>query len=353
MAHLARQVDPAGAGARVAAEVPHAQAAEVEREARREFAQGGVVGVARVERVFVDVLVHPVGEVGPARVDERLATREDVRVRRDHRGGGAVDGRDAVRVVAEEGVEVLPLVALHQARHGEAVAAPEARGELGLAGRLLAPVHRPVRRIAERGHVHRPPVHRHRHALVGGGVDGLHDALPVEKAVVADKAAGREERQALADAGHRARERALRFVGARQARRLRKQARRAGRVAAAVGLEAALVAVAAVLRHDVDDAGLRLPVLGVERPGDDLHLLDRVVLHLEGVALVEHVVHRHAVDEVRHLAHAPAAKVPLHDARLEVHHVLKRLHRQRAQLLGRNRSGGRGRGRAARAGGRR
>ena len=337
---LAREVGADDGRPRLAGKLRRAGAAEVEAEEGPELAERRVTRVPRVERVLVDVLVDGV-DVGRALDVEEGGGGEQVGVRPDEGVRVAVDRRLAVGVEAEEVVVVLAPVALDEPVEGEPPAEHGAR-ELELGRRLLAPVERRQRAVAQGGDVDRlrPPVHLDGDALVRLGVDRLHDAPAVEVPLVPHEPARREEREPRPEAGDGPAHRPVRLDVPRRRERVGALEQAAPRrVVAAVGAERDGVLVAPVLRHDVDDAGLGLPVLGVERARDDLDLLDRLVLDLERERLVVHVVDRDAVDEVGHLARPAAAEVALDDAGLEVHDVGEALDRERLELLRRDRGG--------------
>ena len=93
----------------------------------------------------------------------------------------------------------------------------------------------------------------------------------------------------------------------------------------------------AAAQHGVHHAAHRLPVLGVERAADHLHLLQQGAVDAQARLVVVGVVHRDAVHLELHLAAPPAPEVQVaalrDDAGLEVHHILQLLHRQRADLV--------------------
>ncbi|OPZ78530.1 MAG: hypothetical protein BWY77_01483 [bacterium ADurb.Bin431] len=97
--------------------------------------------------------------------------------------------------------------------------------------------------------------------------------------------------------------------------------------------------ILALLGLDVDDPGHGLTVLGVESAGDDLEILDRRGVDIEGVGIArEGILDRLAVDDVEALVGAPAADVNLvvldHYAELLADQVGDALDYLLADLLG-------------------
>jgi hypothetical protein len=85
-------------------------------------------------------------------------------------------------------------------------------------------------------------------------------------------------------------------------------------------------------QHRVHHAAHGLPVFGVEGARDDLHLLEQRAVELQARLVVVHVVHRHAVHLVLHLAGAAAANVTVHHTGLQIDDVLQLLDRQLGDL---------------------
>ena len=83
---------------------------------------------------------------------------------------------------------------------------------------------------------------------------------------------------------------------------MREKTRSGGHIVAGVRRQLAGVFVARNLRHLVDDAGEGFTVFRIKRPAEDLDLGNTVHLRLHGEGPGVYVIHRHAVDEILHLA---------------------------------------------------
>ncbi|OPZ70767.1 MAG: hypothetical protein BWY83_01484 [bacterium ADurb.Bin478] len=94
----------------------------------------------------------------------------------------------------------------------------------------------------------------------------------------------------------------------------------------------------ALFGDDVDNAGHGLPVFGVERSADKLHLLNGLVLHAQRHTRAVRISDADAVDHVTHLARSASADMQLaaaslHNAGLQRQHLVKIFHRQLFDVL--------------------
>ncbi len=340
---LAGEVDAAEQCRRFALEILHSRSAAIEREIPSETTYGVVGRVAGVERILVDVRVDSIREIRSFDVDETVIG-DEVAVRGRHRPGIAVRRWNAVRIDPKQVVVVLAPVTLDERSDREPITPEEACRQLELPGGLSAPVHRYVRTVAQRGYEHAATVDVYEYAVLLAGAGRLHGAAAEKIPLTVGVASRGEERQPVAETRKGAAQRALYVVRTRRGHGAQvREAIRVGRnVVPHERAKAACVLTAAVFRYDVHDAGLRLPVLRIERPTDDLDFLDRVVFHLVGERLIEHVVDRHPVDHVGHLALTSTAKMPVDDSGLQINDVGEIQNGKGFELFRRN--GGRARG---------
>jgi len=92
---------------------------------------------------------------------------------------------------------------------------------------------------------------------------------------------------------------------------------------------------AAVLGDGIDHTAHGIAILGAENTGDDLEVLDHILLDVDGAAAAAvRLIHLHAVDEIGDLIAAAAAKVAEHNARLHGDHRAHRFIGQNIHLGG-------------------
>ena len=344
-AHLAGEVGLGQPRVRRALEPAVVRPADDEAGGRRLVAEAeeGPVAVALVEGVLEEeVLVGGVvvrdADLVERRVREEVRPLEDARVRLAASLAEGVGVEIEVEELAPGGVVELLLAGEDVGR--EADAAGEAEAQLGLARELLVGVERDERGVPAAAGVEQ----RHAAVAVEPDVVGREHAAPDDVAVVGEVAAAGEEEEAVREDGPAegalgvadVAEGEVRDAGAREEREGVAIVGGAGGVVAAEGGEAPLEVVRALARDDVDDAGEGLPVLRVERARDHLELLDGVVLDRDGEGAVVDVGDGEAVDPVADLAGAPAAEVPVDDARLQLDDLGEVLDGDGADLLARD-----------------
>src|SRR5690606_15363571 len=128
------------------------------------------------------------------------------------------------------------------------------------------PVHGRDGTVSQRRHEYGSAINIHELPFVLVGADGLNDSPTVQVAVGVDISTGDEERDAVSQSGNRSAQRPLNVIDASQVDfvGMGEEIRPGREVVADECVDTAVIVLSAVLRYDVHDARLRLPVLRVE-----------------------------------------------------------------------------------------